>query len=187
MGGDGNKVQCRAMANDCNVQRIFLKSRCFSIGNDGRSIDRKTDGQNCALPHRAFPRKAPAPVENQKLFFLRTGGQSKFHAIISGVRDSRFEAERNEPLRRLDCAILFPQSLHQCIGIQKAAVLVLLDLCDRFRCVPIRYIESTVQFKDIQTRLCVVGSFVHEAKRLAWAIKRDGILCALFQRNCKCF
>lgn len=44
---------------------------------------------------------------NQKLFFLRAGGQRKFHAVISGVRNRRLEAERNESLRRLDCTILF--------------------------------------------------------------------------------
>lgn len=128
-----------------------------------------------------------ASVENQKLFFLRAGGQREFHAVISGTRNSRLEAKRNKSLRRLDCAILFPQRLHQCIRIQKTAVFVLLDFCDFFRCVPVGYMESTVQLKDIEFWLCVMGSFVHKPEELAGAIKRDGILCALFQGNGESF
>lgn len=153
----------------------------------GRNINWERDRQDCALPQRTFPRKVTASVENQKLFFIRTSGQGEFHAVIPGMRNSCLEAERNEPLRRLDCAILFPQRLNQCIRIQKAAVFVLLDFGDRFRCVPIRNIEPTIQFKNVQLRLCVVGSFVHEAKRLTGTIERDGILCTLFQGKCDRF
>lgn len=186
-GRNGQKIQCRTVADHRNIQSHFLKGVVFSIGDDGRNIDREADGQHCSLPQRAFPCKMAASVENQKLFFLRAGGQRKFHAVISGVRNRRLEAERNESLRRLDCTILFPQRLHQCIRIQKTAVFVLLDFGDYFRCAPIRNIEPTIQFKNVQLRLCVVGSFVHEAKRLAGTIERDGILCALFQRNSESF